>query len=50
VGLTQFNNAHGLQPGQLVAATLMAIAIPAIIFFLAQRQFMQGIVITGVEK
>jgi multiple sugar transport system permease protein len=50
VGLTQFNNAYGSQPGQLMAATLMAIAIPVIIFFLAQRQFMQGIVMTGVEK
>ncbi len=50
VGFTQFNNAYGSQPGQLMAATLMAIAIPVIIFFLAQRQFMQGIVITGVEK
>jgi multiple sugar transport system permease protein len=50
VGLTQFNNAYGSQPGQLMAATLMAIAIPVIIFFLAQRQFMQGIVTTGVEK
>jgi multiple sugar transport system permease protein len=50
VGLTQFNNAYGSQPGQLMAATLMAIAIPVVIFFLAQRQFMQGIVVTGVEK
>ncbi|CAG0930366.1 L-arabinose transport system permease protein AraQ [Thermoflexales bacterium] len=50
VGLTQFNNAYGSQPGQLMAATLMAIAIPVVIFFMAQRQFMQGIVVTGVEK
>jgi len=50
VGLTQFNNAYGSQPGQLMAATLLAIAIPVVIFFLAQRQFMQGIVTTGVDK
>jgi multiple sugar transport system permease protein len=50
VGFTQFNNMFGSQPGQLMAATLMAISLPVIIFFLAQRQFMQGIVITGVEK
>jgi multiple sugar transport system permease protein len=50
VGLTQFNNAYGSQPGQLMAATLLAIALPVVIFFVAQRQFMQGIVATGVEK
>ena len=50
VGLTQFTNAFGSQPGQLMAATIMAISLPVIIFFFAQRQFMQGIVITGVEK
>jgi multiple sugar transport system permease protein len=33
-----------------MAATLMTIALPVIIFFLAQRQFMQGIVVTGVDK
>jgi multiple sugar transport system permease protein len=50
VGLTQFNNMYGTQPGYLMAAALMAIALPVVIFFLAQRVFMQGIVITGVEK
>ena len=32
------------------AATLMTIVIPMVIFFMAQRFFMRGIVITGVEK
>jgi multiple sugar transport system permease protein len=50
VGLTLFTNMFASQPGQLMAATLMAIALPIVIFFLAQRQFMQGIVVTGVEK
>ncbi len=50
VALTQFNNAFNTQPGMLMAATMMTISVPVIIFFLAQRQFMQGIVITGVEK
>jgi multiple sugar transport system permease protein len=50
VGMTQFNNAFGSQPGLLMAATLMTISVPIIIFFLAQRQFMQGIVVTGVDK
>jgi multiple sugar transport system permease protein len=50
VGLTQFNNAFGSQPGQMMAAAMMALALPVIIFFLAQRQFMQGVVMTGVDK
>jgi multiple sugar transport system permease protein len=50
VGMTQFTNTFATQPGLLMAATLMTIALPIIVFFLAQRQFMQGIVITGVEK
>ena len=50
VGLTQFNNVFSTQPGLLMAAAIMAIALPVVIFFLAQRVFMQGIVITGVDK
>jgi multiple sugar transport system permease protein len=50
VGLTQFNNTFATQPGMLMAAAIMAIALPVVIFFLAQRVFMQGIVVTGVEK
>ena len=50
VAMTQFTNAFGTQPGMLMAATLMTISVPIVIFFLAQRQFMQGIVMTGVEK
>jgi multiple sugar transport system permease protein len=50
IGLTQFNNIYGVQPGLAMSAAMMAIALPVVIFFLAQRVFMQGIVITGVEK
>ncbi len=50
IGLTQFNNIYGTQPGLLQAAAVMAVALPVVVFFLAQRVFMQGIVITGVEK
>jgi multiple sugar transport system permease protein len=49
VGLTQFNNMYGTEPGLLMAAAIMAVALPVVIFFLAQKVFMQGIVITGVE-
>jgi multiple sugar transport system permease protein len=50
VGLTQFNNIYATQPGLMQAAAIMAVALPVVIFFFAQRVFMQGIVITGVEK
>jgi multiple sugar transport system permease protein len=33
-----------------MAASLMTIALPIVVFFLAQRVFMQGIVITGMDK
>jgi len=48
--MTQFTNTFQSQPGLLMAATLMTIVVPIVIFFFAQRQFMQGIVVTGVEK
>lgn len=50
IGMTQFTNIFNTQPGFAMAASLMTIALPVVIFFLAQRVFMQGIVITGVEK
>jgi multiple sugar transport system permease protein len=50
VGIGQFVTAFGTFPGRSAATAVLAMALPAIIFFLAQRQFMQGIVITGVEK
>jgi multiple sugar transport system permease protein len=49
-GLAQFNSIYGSSPELVQAATLMTIVIPMIIFFMAQRAFMRGIVITGVEK
>ncbi len=50
IGMTQFANIFNTQPGLATAAALMALALPVVMFFLAQRIFMQGIVITGVEK
>jgi len=50
IGMTQFANIFNTQPGLATAASLMALALPVVMFFLAQRAFMQGIVITGVEK
>jgi multiple sugar transport system permease protein len=49
-GLAAFNSIYSEQTELIQAATMMTIVIPMIVFFLAQRFFMRGIVITGVEK
>jgi len=50
VGIGQFVNTFSRFPGLSAATAVLAMLLPAVMFFLAQRQFMQGIVITGVEK
>ena len=50
IGLTAFNNLYTGQFNLIQAAALTTVVIPVIIFFFAQRFFMQGIVITGIEK
>ena len=49
-GLAAFNSIYSEQIELVQAATLMTLIIPMIVFFFAQRAFMRGIVITGVEK
>ncbi len=50
VGVQRFNFQYGPQPELIQATSLMAMVLPLVIFFLAQRVFMRGVVITGVEK
>ena len=50
VGLTAFNRLYAQSFNLIQAAALVTVVIPVIIFFFAQRFFMQGIVITGIEK
>ncbi|MFC1936475.1 carbohydrate ABC transporter permease [Chloroflexota bacterium] len=50
VAIARFNGIYGQQPQLIQAGALMTLIIPLIIFFLAQRFFIQGIVITGVDK
>jgi multiple sugar transport system permease protein len=50
VGVQVFNFQYGPRPELVQATSLMAMVLPLIIFFLAQRVFMRGVVITGVEK
>ncbi|MEM7800749.1 MAG: carbohydrate ABC transporter permease [Chloroflexota bacterium] len=47
VGLTFFEGIYSSQPQLIQAAAIMTLVIPLIIFFFAQRYFVQGIVITG---
>jgi multiple sugar transport system permease protein len=50
VGIGAYFGTFGRYPGRAMATAVLAILLPALMFFFAQRQFMQGIVITGVEK
>lgn len=50
VGLQKFNSIHSTNPSLTQATSLLALAFPLILFFLAQRFFVRGVVITGVEK
>lgn len=50
IALQRFQQLYSAQPNQQMAGALLTAIVPMVIFFLAQRNFMQGIVITGVEK
>lgn len=50
VALTTFNGIYGSSPQLIQAGSLLTMILPLILFVVAQRFFIQGIVITGVEK
>jgi multiple sugar transport system permease protein len=50
VGVQVFNFQYGPRPELVQATSMMALVLPLIIFFLAQKVFMRGVVITGVDK
>jgi multiple sugar transport system permease protein len=50
IAIQQYNALYATQPTLIQASALMAMAVPVIVFLLAQRAFMRGVVITGVEK
>jgi multiple sugar transport system permease protein len=50
VGLSYFSGLYGTEPHLILAATLLVLALPLAIFFAAQRVFLQGIVVSGVDK
>jgi multiple sugar transport system permease protein len=52
VGLNNFNTTfrNAGTPAVIQAGSLLAMLLPVVIFFFAQRVFMRGVVISGVEK
>jgi multiple sugar transport system permease protein len=50
VGLGRFNALYSNEPTLLQAGAILAMALPVVVFFLAQRAFMRGVVFGGVEK
>jgi len=50
IAIQQYNALYATQPTLIQAAALMTMAAPIVVFFLAQRAFMRGIVVTGVDK
>lgn len=50
VGVQAFNFRYGSRPELVQATSLIAMVLPLVLFFMAQRVFMRGVVITGVDK
>jgi multiple sugar transport system permease protein len=50
VGVQVFNFQYGPNPELIQATSLMAMVLPLLIFAFAQKIFMRGVVVTGVEK
>jgi multiple sugar transport system permease protein len=50
VGMSYFSGQYTQLPHLVQATALMALAVPVGVFLLAQRAFVQGVVVTGVDK
>jgi multiple sugar transport system permease protein len=50
VGLAQFRTLHQVQWNLTMAATVMVLAPVVVLFFLAQRAFVEGVTLTGVKE
>jgi multiple sugar transport system permease protein len=50
VGMSYFTGQYSQLPHLIQAIALMALALPVTIFVFAQRIFVQGVVVTGVDK
>ncbi|MDX6505301.1 MAG: multiple sugar transport system permease protein [Gaiellaceae bacterium] len=49
IGLSQFRNLHQVQWNLTMAATLVVMAPVIVLFFLAQKAFVEGVTLTGVK-
>lgn len=49
LGLQSFNALYGTQGNLLMAASVLMVLPPVLIFFFAQRLFIQGVVISGIK-
>ncbi len=50
VGFAYFTGQYQTLPHLIQATALMALALPVLVFVLAQKVFVQGVVVTGVDK
>jgi len=50
IGLGLFSTQYSTHISLVQASTVMSCVVPLLIFFFTQRFFMQGVVVTGVEK
>lgn len=50
VGLRTFNTLYDSQPQLIQSGAMLALIIPVVVFLLAQRVFLQGIDLSGVQK
>jgi multiple sugar transport system permease protein len=50
VGLAQFRTLHQVQWNLAMAATILVITPVIILFFFAQKAFVEGVTLTGVKE
>ncbi|MCP4541772.1 MAG: carbohydrate ABC transporter permease [Chloroflexi bacterium] len=50
LGIQGYNSLYGTEPNMVQASSLLGLILPVVLFFLAQRYIMRGVVFTGVEK
>jgi multiple sugar transport system permease protein len=50
IGIQQYNALYASQPTLIQASAVLAMIVPVVVFFMAQRAFMRGVVVTGVDK
>ena len=50
IAIQQYNALYASQPTLIQASALLTMIVPIAVFLFAQRAFMRGVVVTGVEK